>query len=181
MYESKVYTDGFTAMFTQQDDFLEFLKGIVRNSVWDRKKSKDLRLMAIDENSKIAGELKNQYMAKDLDEEIIADTIQSTGLVLKVKNMCYPVRDCAVRTILDRAGISGPALRRVDKNVYARILNDCLRVTNGDALLRISEGKVSAVLGGDGHEYAILDMEQIFKCAVEYLNQNYKLRAFGKK
>jgi len=167
-----VYADGFSAVFMHQEDFLEFLKNIVRNSIWDRKKSKDLRLMAINEDSKIAAELKEQYAEEGLDD-IIADTIRNTGLALKVENKCYPVRDCAVRTILDRAGISGPALRRVDRNVYSRILNDCLRVASGDALLRISEGKVSAVLGGDGHEYAILDMEQIFRCAVEYLNENF--------
>lgn len=144
MQETRVYADGFSAVFTHQEDFLEFLKNIVRNSIWDRKKSKDLRVMAINEDSRIAEELKEQYAKEGLDERIIADTIQNTGLVLKAKNRCYPVRDCAVRTILSRAGISGQVLRKVDRNVYSRILNDCLRVAGGNALLRITEGKVSA-------------------------------------
>lgn len=33
--------------------------------------------------------------------------------------------------------------------IPARILNDCLKVTRGDALIRIQEGKVRAVHGGD--------------------------------
>ena len=44
----------------------------------------------------------------------------------------------------------------------------------GEALLRISEGKVSAVLGGDCHDYAVLDMEQVFLHTVDYLTGNFK-------
>ncbi len=58
--------------------------------------------------------------------------------------------------------------------MYARILNDCLKVAKGEALLRISEGKVSAVLGGDCHDYAVLDMEQVFLHSVDYLTGNFK-------
>jgi len=174
MNEAKVYADSYQARFTRQDDFLEFLRDISRHSFWDRKKSKDLRLVSMDEDSRLSEELKEQYADEGLDVEILADTIQNTGLLLKTKGQYYPVRDCAIKTILDRAGISGPALRKVGKSVYARILNDCLKVANGEALLRISEGKVSAVLGGDCHEYAVLDMEQIFLRSVEYLNARFK-------
>lgn len=174
MNEAKVYADGFQAVFAKQEEFLGFLKTIGRNSIWDRKKSRDLRLVAIDEDCKIAEELKNQYQSEGMEEDIIADTIRNTGLVLKTKGQYYPIRDCAIKTILDRAGICGPALRKVERNVYARILNDCLKVAKGEALLRISEGKVSAVLGGDCHDYAVLDTEQIFLRSVEYLNSQFK-------
>lgn len=173
MNEARVYEDGYRGVFGQQEDFLEFLKNIGRNSFWDRKKSRDLRLLPMEEDSRIAETLKEQYSREGLDEEIINNTIQNTGLVIKVKNQYYPVRDCAIKTILDRAGISGPALRKVGKGVYARILNDCLKVAGGEALLRISEGKVSAVLGGDCHDYAVLDTEQIFLRSVEYLNTHF--------
>lgn len=173
MNEARVYEDGYRGVFEQQEDFLEFLKNIARNSFWDRKKSRDLRLMPMEEDSRIAETLKEQYSREGLDEEIINNTIRNTGLVIKVKNQYYPVRDCAIKTILDRAGISGPALRKVGKGVYARILNDCLKVAGGEALLRISEGKVSAVLGGDCHDYAVLDTEQIFLRSVEYLNTHF--------
>ena len=102
------------------------------------------------------------------------DIIINTGLLLKVRNQYYPVRSCAIKSILDRAGISGAGLRRVEKSVYARILNDCLKVAKGEALLRISEGKVSAVLGGDCHDYAVLDTEQVFLHSVDYLTENFK-------
>lgn len=174
MNEANVYADGFQKPFQTQEDFLDFIKGITRSSLWERKKSKDLRLIVLDEDSKIANELKTKYADSGMDEGILEDTIANTGLVLKAKGEYYPVRSCAVHSILDRAGISGPALRKVDKNVYARILNDCLKVARGEALLRISEGKVSAVLGGDSHDYAVLDMEKIFMLTVEYLYDKFQ-------
>ncbi len=160
MGETRVFADGYRGVFQNQEDFLKCLNSIGRNSFWERKTSKNLRLVAITSGSKVEEELKQMYADEGLDEDIITDTIINTGLLLKIRNQYYPVRDCAIKSILDRAGISGAGLRRVEKSVYARILNDCLKVAKGDALLRISEGKVSAVLGGDCHDYAVLDMEE---------------------
>lgn len=174
MNDGNVYADEFRKAFLEQEDFLEFIKGITRSALWERRKSKDLRLVALEEDSKIAKELKEKYADQGMDEGILADTIANTGLLLKAKGEYYPVRSCAIHSILDRAGISGSALRKVDRNVYARILNECLKVARGEALLRISEGKVSAVLGGDSHDYAVLDMEKIFLLTVEYLYDRFK-------
>ena len=146
MNETRVFADGYRGVFQKQEDFLECLKSIGRNSFWERRNSKNLRLVAITSGSKVEEELKEKYADEGLDEDIITDTIINTGLLLKVRNQYYPVRSCAIKSILDRAGISGAGLRRVEKSVYARILNDCLKVAKGEALLRISEGKVSAVL-----------------------------------
>lgn len=73
----------------------------------------------------------------------------------------HPVRDCAIRTILSRAGVNGDGLRKLDKATYAKVVNYCLRVAKGDALIKIADGKVSAVHGGDKHDYCILDMKAI--------------------
>lgn len=174
MNETRVFKDSYRGVFCNQEEFLSCLKRIGENSYWDRKKVKSLRLVAMTEDSQMAKDMKEQYANDGLDTEIITDTIINTGLLLKVKNQYFPVRDCAIKSILDRAGIKGPGLKKVEKNVYARILNDCLKVAKGEALLRISEGKVSAVLGGDCHDYAVLDMEQIFLHSVEYLNDHFK-------
>ena len=174
MSETRVFADGYRGVFQNQEDFLKCLNNIGRNSFWERKTSKNLRLVAITSGSKVEEELKQIYADEGLDEDIITDTIINTGLLLKIRNQYYPVRDCAIKSILDRAGISGAGLRRVEKGVYARILNDCLKAAKGEALLRISEGKVSAVLGGDCHDYAVLDMEQVFLHSVDYLTKNFR-------
>ena len=161
MNGAKVYEDSYCAVFRNQETFLECIKSIGRNSFWDVRRSGSLRLTAVKEGSELERELKEAYEKEGLDPEIITDTILNTGLLLKVKGKYYPVRACAVKSILDRAGISGNGLKRVEKQVYARILNDCLKTARGEALIRVSEGKISAVLGGDAHDYSILDMERI--------------------
>lgn len=128
MNEAKVYADGFYKSFVRQEDFLEFLRGIGKNSSWIRKRTKDLRLAVMEKGSKMEDAMKAAYIIGGMEEDIIDDTIQSTGLVLKVKGLSYPVRDCAVNTILNRAAISGNALKKVERNVYARIINECLKV-----------------------------------------------------
>ena len=57
--------------------------------------------------------------------------------------------------------------------VHKRLLNYCLGVTNGSALLRFSEGKISAVHGGDASEYAILEMPELFGAMAEYLESTF--------
>ena len=174
MNEARVYEDNCRAVFTRQEDFLSCINRISGNSFWERRKSKNLRLIPLTNGSKAAEELREEYEREGMDEAILTDTMLNTGLLIRLKDKCYPVRACAIKSILDRAGISGSGLRRVDKSVYARILNDCLKVTNGEALVRVSEGKVSAVLGGDCHDYAVLDTEQIFQHSVDYLNTHFK-------
>ena len=141
MDEARLYADSFRTVFAKQEEFLDFLKRAGRDSFWDRKRSKDLRLVAFDKDSQVAEDLRQQYAEDGLDTGILDDTL---------------------------------SLKKLDKTVYARILNDCLKVARGDALLRFSQGKVSAVLGGDSGDYAVLDMEQIFMCAVDYLHKTFK-------
>lgn len=173
MNEAKVFEDSYSGVFRRQEDFLDFLHRIMENSCWKRKKVNNLRLLPITSGSALEDELRSQYADDGIDEEIISDTVANTALVLKSKDEIYPIRDCAIKSILERAGIQGNGLRRVERNVYARILNDILKVTKGEALLRISEGKLSAVLSGDCNDYAIIDMEQIFLHTVEYLQKNF--------
>jgi len=139
MNETRVFADGYRGVFQKQEDFLDCLKSIGRNSFLERRNSRNLCLVAITSGSKMEEELKEKYADEGLDEDIITDTIINTGLLLKVRNQYYPVRSCAIKSILDRAGISGAGLRRVEKSVYARILNDCLKVAKGEALLCIQK------------------------------------------
>lgn len=174
MNEARMYEDNYRGIFREQEEFLACLSRISESSYWKRRKAKNLRIVAIKEGSQIAEEMKEKYSNEGLDEGIISDTIVNTGLLLKDKEKYYPVRGCAIKSILDRAGIAGNGLRKVEKNVYARILNDLLKVAKGEALIRVSEGKVSAVLSGDCNDYSILDVEELFLHTVDYLNSNFK-------
>ena len=47
--------------------------------------------------------------------------------------------------------------------------------------MRISDGKVSAVHGGDCCDYSILDMEQVFAHVVEFLNKTFPGASFFRR
>ena len=87
-------------------------------------------------------------------ECVFKDTMEHTRLILKVRDELYPIRSCAIKTILERARVSGNALNKVQKAELAQILNYCMKVAGGDALLRFCEDKISAVHGGDASDDA---------------------------
>lgn len=174
MNGARVFEDAYSSVFREQEDFFSCLHEIMGKSSWIRQKVRNLRLVPIIAGSTFEKELRSQYTEDGMDDGIITDTIANTALMLKYRGKMLPVRDCAIKSILDRAGIQGSGLHRVERNVYARILNDVLKVTKGEALLRISEGKVSAVLSGDCNDYAILNMEEIFLHTVQYLQEEFE-------
>ena len=133
---------------------LEFLAERAKQSKWIRKPTRMLKLVPLEKEA----ETIEEACEKEL-EGIVEDTEKNTQLVLKVNKDFYPVRDCAIHTILKRAGINGTGLKKLEKATYAKVVNYCLQVAKGDALIKVADGKVSAVHGGDDHDYCVLDMQ----------------------
>ncbi len=172
MNEAKLYADNFGETFSKEDGFLHFLKERTDNGWWKRENSRNLHFLALDDDSEASGNYINMCMDNGR-EGVIKDTMENTRLLLQAQDQCYPVRTCAIRSILERAKISGTALNKVEKTVLAQILNYCMGVASGSALLRYSEGKISAVHSGDSSEYAILEMSELFEAMADYLKAAY--------
>ena len=169
MNETRIYADAFETTFANPKEMLDFLAERAKAATWIRKPTRSLRLVPISQ------EAEHMEASSTADwEEILKDTEKNTQLALKVRGETYPVRDCAIKTILDRAGISGAGLRKLEKSNYAKVVNYCLKVAKGDALIKIADGKVSAVHGGDSHDYSILDMRAVFETTMQYLDTNFK-------
>lgn len=174
----RVFADEFQKGFFQEEDFLAFLTQREENSQWETVKSKELRFYPIAEGQRIASKLEEE-LKKQGKVAVFQDTMEHTRLILKVKDALYPVRSCAIKTILERARISGNALNKVQKVQLAQILNYCMGVASGDALLRFCEDKISAVHGGDAADYAILEIPALFHRTVEYLQENFSGYTFA--
>lgn len=172
MNEALVFADRFGAAFSEENRFLGFLRERDRNGWWQVRPAGELRFAALDERDGETERLTEEYRRLGM-EDILTDTKENTGLLLTAGAHAYPVRSCALKTILERAGVGGSALGRVTKPVLAKILNYCLAVSGGRALLRYSEGKISAVHGGDDSEYAILGMPELFETMASYLKDTY--------
>lgn len=168
---SNEYADAFSVTYNEPVGFLEFLRERNRRTQWRKSRSPDLRYAVLDESDEISGP-HGDYSEEEW-RAIAKDTRLNTRLVLQTEYGAIPVRDCAIRSILQRAGISGRALPKLERPVYAEVLNHCMEVSDGSALICISDGKVSAVHGGDNRGYTVLEMPELFRVLTEYLNERF--------
>ena len=176
--EERVFADEFRKGFWQEEDFLAFLERREENSEWGKVKSNEIRFYPIEDGHQISAMLEEK-LRETGKANVFEDTLEHTRLILKVKEDLYPVRSCAIKTILERARISGNALNKVQKAELAQILNYCMGVAGGDALLRFCEDKISAVHGGDASDYAVLETPELFRRTVEYLQDNFSGYTFA--
>lgn len=172
MTEQKIFADNFRCSFSDPSDFLQFLQDRNDNSRWMTAPSKNLVFESLEKDTQM-GELYLKLYDYDGRAEIIADTMENTSLLLKVNGETYPVRSCAIKSILERARISGHALNKVSKKVFTQILNYCMDVASGDSLIKIADDKVSAVHGGDPKDYAVLEMLPLVQCVQTILDRDF--------
>ena len=178
MTNQRTYADAFTSVFKEEKAFLDFLRERDDRGDWTKRHTRDLRILPLERENTPEAESLPGYTQDDL-RAILADTMENTRLLLKSKDLVVPIRNCAIKTLLERAKISGPALNRLEKPVLARILNHCLRIASGEALLRIADGKLSAVHGGDRSDYAVLEMPELFNRTIRYLNDHFSGCSFA--
>ena len=172
MTDQKIYADNFRCTFDDPGDFIQFLKERKENSRWMTAPSRNLVFESLEKNTQM-GELYLKLYDHDGRAEIIADTMENTSLLLKVNGETYPVRSCAIKSILERARISGHALNKVSKSIFTQILNYCMDVASGDSLIKVADDKVSAVHGGDPKDYAILEILPLVQCVRSFLDRDF--------
>lgn len=145
--------DIYQAEFTKVSDFQEFLEQVERLSEWQY------------------AEVPSMYLSSEEEPG------QQGQLMLHFNGCALPVRSCAFKSLQDRAKVSGAALVKLEKDdpeKLAYIYNICLDVARGKALVRICADKVSAVLGGDPGDYAILPIPKLFETTHNYLVGQYQ-------
>lgn len=154
------YYDEFGKEFKDELSFHEYLEEIDERAKWIHIPSRSLSVLTVSGHEVLVPDMEGVNM-----KDLLADTKKHSGLLLQFPEGMYPLGKTAVSTLKDRARIKGTALMDVKKSVLADILNECLQVAKGDALLRISEGKVRGVLSGDEADYAIISMPKLFMVA----------------
>ncbi len=125
MTESRVFADSYSRKFSDFREFLSFLTEREQNSRWVMSSSKKLEFEPIEKDSP-TGNLYMQIYDSNGKAEILEDTMENTSLLMRVNGETIPVRSCAIKTVLERARISGNALSKVSKTVFAEILNYCI-------------------------------------------------------
>lgn len=172
MLETKVFEDRFARDFTSMADFMQFLSERKASSRWMKAPSRELKFSAVEKGTPMGNLYYQLYEAKG-EGLLMLDTMENTRLMLKVNGEDYPVRSCALKTILERARISGHALSKVQTDVFGQILNYCMGVASGESLVKIADEKISAVHGGDERDYAVLEMLPLFQAVADFLNSEF--------
>ena len=163
------FRDDFSASFQNQKEFMEFLDQVELDAQWQTWPTNTITVFSAEENPSLC----QMIPERDGKEEILKDTFANTGLLLKAGEVYYPVGSTTIKTLENRARISGSALQDLERAKFARVINDCLQVTKGQALVRIHEGKVRAVHGGDKGDYAVLPMPELFEVVALYMRETY--------
>lgn len=167
------YKDDFEKEFREEVDFHKYLEEVDARAKWVRVPSRSLKVLVASGNEECCTPVEQVDM-----ESMMEDTKQHTGLLLKFPGGVYQLGSTAIKTLKGRARIDGTALADVDRKTLAQILNQCLKVAKGKALLRLFEGKVRAVLSGDERDYSILSMPDVYMVSSAYLNGDFEQTNF---
>lgn len=157
------FKDEFYKEFQEEVGFHEYLDEVEDRAEWVRVPANELKVLDASGNEGLCTPVAGADM-----EGILTDTARNTGLLLAFEERVCPLGTTAIGSLKGRARIQGTALTEVATPVLADILNKCLKVAKGNALVRISEGKVRAVLSGDQKDYTVIPMPQMFMVASAY-------------
>lgn len=181
--------DSFETKFSSYEEMHDFHKEVAQESVWRKAKISSLNAFPLVKTTD--GDITNQLLCTPSADslEAIKDTTENTKLGLRVKllpvyegeglftekvlseQVVYlPLRDSAVRSMLERAKISGFSLQKLDTLDLCFILNKCFELYESEALVLIRNEKISAC-HSDG--YAILPVDELLETLVESLENKY--------
>lgn len=154
--------DGFNKGFTDEEEMMQFLSESDEKSIWTKVPANQLRIITTGRQPLFAYGIKQKY-GLDSPVEIVQDTMTSTGLLLSCGESKKCIRDTAIKTLLERARISGPALSALNDADFAEVLNKCLAVAKGQALLLDRGQKITAMNAGDENDYKVLKISELMR------------------
>lgn len=163
--------DNFATKFETFSEMRLYHEIVAKESIWRRCKVKELHIEPLDSGSSLRGNL--SAFAAGTSEDAVADTAANLGLALRVGGELYPMRSTALKTILDRAKISGNSLKKLKKNDLATVLNACLALYSSEALVLVRAEKVSATHSGDLKDYSVLPVDELLSALEKKMESRF--------
>lgn len=168
------YEDDFSKVFHKEKELHEYLQDIDERSWWRRTASKNLKVLPVAGNEVKLTPVENENMAS-----LAMDTMKHTGLMIRFGDEAYLLGNTVYSTLYGRARVHGSALSELELKKLAYILNECLAVSPGKALLHFSEGKIRAMPSGDEKDYSVIHMIDIFLAASAYIGNGFDQTSFS--
>lgn len=131
----------------------------------------------------------------DVTENDIITSMDTTKMSVAISNstrkVLYPLRHTAFGHIQDRAGVSGRSInalkdksraKEMSPETRCKCLNYGLRLYKDSTLVLVRDGKVTALLSGDGNDYAIMPTTRLMKILeTELVNEFNDFQFLGGK
>ena len=163
--------DSYFTTFGTYEEMLDYHEEQAKSSIWHRCQVNRLEVEPLDKTSPLYGSLSN--FAPGITQQAVDDTAENLGLAMRVDGLCYPVRDTAYKSLLDRAKITGTSLAKLSRDVLANVLNACLNLYSAEALVLIRDEKVCAVHSGDSVDYSILPINELLATLKDKLDDRF--------
>lgn len=163
-----IRSDNFLAVATTEKDFQNIVSKIEEKTSWQTTSIAGMSLIPLHNEPLFASEYAEETGIKEA--ELILDAMESTGVILMAKGYSAPVREQAIKSLLDRAKIGGQSLFKVSRKDFADIVNTCLKVQSDDCQIVSVADKISAVLSDN---YVPIAATEIFSAVAEKLRRQF--------
>ena len=149
-----------------EDDFLTALEQIDLDTMWSNVSTKSVAVHEL-----VGHEDVGSFEGAEADQ--IADTLANTGLYITVGDKSYLVGSSAIKSLQDRAQITGSGLSKLCKDDYATVLNRLLAVQSNQSRVMARAGKVRFVASGDSKDYSVLPMAELVNATRDFLAEHF--------
>lgn len=153
--------DNYSTTFKSYQEMYDYHVLQAKNSIWIRCRVDELQIEPLAVSSPLYGNI--SAFAAGTSLEAVKDTADNLGLAMRVGGELYPLRITAYKSLLDRAKIGGTVLPKLEREVFAALLNECLKQYSTEALILIRDEKISAVHSGDETDYSVLPVNELLE------------------
>lgn len=160
------FCDAYEFLSSDYDGFRNEVTEFCKDSEWDDSiVSAKIKIHGFDTIEACA-------LASDegIDECVVFDTGEHSGLYLKYSDKTYMVRDTAVKSLMETAKISGSALNKLSPSDLAKVLNLCLKTAKGNSLFLVRGRKLCACLSDI---YEIMPVTELLEITEQQLTARF--------
>ena len=176
--------------FANMEDVEEFFCQQNESDIWIRLQTQDILPIGLNDEPLFIEQIMSDNNMEMTDADAVRECMEDQKLMLsfpyKDKQQVVPMRYTALKTLCDRAGISGMSIMSLDDKPHhtqitpderAQILRIMLRHFSNKSLILVRDGKIAAVLSGDPKDYTIMpvrDLLEIVQEEMDYRFQRYE-------
>lgn len=177
-------------VFKELKKMRDFFEEQKKADIWVRVRTEEINTIPLDDMPLFVEQImkdNNVYGSADAVSECMNDLMLMVTFPWNDVIRAVPLRYTALKTLCDRAGISGTSIMSYDKRPYhtpisplerATVLSMFLRHFTSKALILVRENKVSAILSGDEKDYTIMPVADLLQILLEELPVKYQKSQF---